>query len=253
MIWWFWLLVVIVILGLIPCLVWISSAIAWKKNHCPNQLDSYLDFYFDIEHQKQLLVMLKMFDDVCKKHNIQYFLISGSALGEYRSGGILPFDDDIDIAVHKSDADYIMNRFDQLFPQYYIEYIGKRKSWFHIHSPTNSRVFIDIFPIEFSHSTQFFHFTGRAFEKWPNHQWTKSDVEQLENRNFNGLYVQCLRNPKPYLDRAYPGHDQEMIITHNHQFKIEHLKFYFTRPKSRVNLTPNVVHALKQSTAMVRI
>ena len=45
-------------------------------------------------HQKILLSILKDFDAVCRKHNIQYMLFAGTALGAVRHRGFIPWDDD---------------------------------------------------------------------------------------------------------------------------------------------------------------
>lgn len=51
------------------------------------------------ELQAVLLEMLKEIDGICKKHDITYYLIGGSALGAVRHNGFLPWDDDADIVM----------------------------------------------------------------------------------------------------------------------------------------------------------
>lgn len=59
------------------------------------------------EQLKQLhQVLLEILDDViqiCQDHNLKFILIGGSAIGALRSGGIIPWDDDIDIAMPRVD------------------------------------------------------------------------------------------------------------------------------------------------------
>lgn len=53
--------------------------------------------------QKVLLAMLKDIDAICKKYEIPYFLMGGSALGAIRHNGFIPWDDDVDIAMKYED------------------------------------------------------------------------------------------------------------------------------------------------------
>ena len=55
--------------------------------------------------QKQLVILelLKIFDYICKKSKIEYWLAYGSLLGAVRHNGFIPWDDDVDIGMMRSD------------------------------------------------------------------------------------------------------------------------------------------------------
>ena len=52
-----------------------------------------------LESQKVLLTLLKEIEQICRKHDITYYLVGGSALGAVRHHGFLPWDDDADIVM----------------------------------------------------------------------------------------------------------------------------------------------------------
>lgn len=54
----------------------------------------------DLEHLQQvILIIAKDIDELCRKHNIKYFLLGGSAIGAVRHNGFIPWDDDLDIVM----------------------------------------------------------------------------------------------------------------------------------------------------------
>lgn len=47
--------------------------------------------------QKKILEIMKYIDVLCRKNEIVYFIMGGTALGAIRHGGFIPWDDDLDI------------------------------------------------------------------------------------------------------------------------------------------------------------
>lgn len=55
--------------------------------------------------QEQLFKLLLEIDDICKRHDIEYFLDQGTILGLVRHGGFLPWDNDLDICMTEPNYD----------------------------------------------------------------------------------------------------------------------------------------------------
>lgn len=49
------------------------------------------------------LLLLKKFDEVCRRNNIKYFLFNGTLLGAVRHNDFIPWDDDCDVAMKRED------------------------------------------------------------------------------------------------------------------------------------------------------
>lgn len=59
-------------------------------------------------HQMRMLSLLEFIDQVCRKHDINYWLSSGTLLGAVRHGGFIPWDDDLDIEMLRQDYNKLM-------------------------------------------------------------------------------------------------------------------------------------------------
>lgn len=60
------------------------------------------------------LGILKQFHSFCVSHDLEYFLVFGSAIGAVRHKGFIPWDDDIDVGMMREDYERFVALFDEL-------------------------------------------------------------------------------------------------------------------------------------------
>ena len=61
------------------------------------------------EIQKAELKIMVKFDEICRSHNLKYFLSFGSLIGAIRHKGFIPWDDDIDIIMPRPDYEKFLD------------------------------------------------------------------------------------------------------------------------------------------------
>ena len=69
------------------------------------------DFYTDGQKRQIQLTafeILKLFDGICRRNDLKYYLTAGSLLGAVRHGGFIPWDDDVDVAMPREDFDKLL-------------------------------------------------------------------------------------------------------------------------------------------------
>ena len=118
--------------------------------------------------QLEELEILKRFVRICDKHGLRYYLVGGTLLGAVRHRGFIPWDDDIDVAMMRSDyecfaeicqkelgAEYFYQS-PETDPYYFLTYAKIRKNGTLAYeerfrnSKFNKGVFIDIIPLDHS-------------------------------------------------------------------------------------------------------
>ena len=84
--------------------------------------ETRLDFVIEEEMKRAWaaeLEVLFLFDDVCHRNNIRYFLDFGTLLGAVRHHGFIPWDDDIDVCMMRKDYMCFLSIADKVLPKPY--------------------------------------------------------------------------------------------------------------------------------------
>ena len=101
--------------------------------------------------QKCDALLLAIFDKLCQKYNLSYWLHWGTLIGAVRHKGFIPWDDDVDVAMPRKDFDKVLHLMKQDN-----EKLGFKISYSNIHPlrgmvlscGEDTGVWIDIFPLD---------------------------------------------------------------------------------------------------------
>lgn len=116
--------------------------------------------------QKTELEILTELDRVCRKHKLRYYIVGGTLIGAARTGGFIPWDDDIDVSMPREDFDKLLTLKDEFSDEFFLQthktekdcyffYAKLRKNGTYFgedkfeHTGIHKGIFMDIFPLDY--------------------------------------------------------------------------------------------------------
>lgn len=203
------------------------------------------------ELQKKEFELLKCLDEICKKINVSYYLVCGSALGAEKYQGFIPWDDDVDVGMYRQDYEqflqlapkYLPEEFflqnyktDPQFPQLYSKLRNSNTTYIEKsveHLNINHGIYIDIFPLD-GYPRKIFETYKLEIKKWF-YKWQLACVYKgdysLKSRILFGIErilgfhkkTQAIVEKLDKLISKYPCDKSRFICNHgNWQGKMEY-------------------------------
>jgi phosphorylcholine metabolism protein LicD len=172
----------------------------------------------------QVCEMMETFTNLLDKYSIDYWIISGTCLGAVRHKGMIPWDDDIDIAIMKDQENILKS---EVFKKD-VDNMGFRlpvygmfgyklvsKDTLPVDAPCVDIIkafdpkyhpFIDIFIMKKGPDKRIIFDRKFAQVAWPKEWFYEDEIFPTKKMNFGSFSFKGPRLPDPYLARAY-GND----------------------------------------------
>ena len=203
-----WYLSVIAFLSIL--VIVLTSSLYRSNKKLKNEKSSCAKEMFDLatespEVSLRLYQLMKDVDMVFRKHNIEYWADGGTILGAVRHGGIIPYDDDLDIEIDSKD----IVRLEPVLID--LEKLGykiskNRTDWVQVFSYdkcSNRENHIDILSITFNgqHAT----FTNNDAVKLfgMKRTFNKSEIFPIKQYKFGDIFISGPSEPISYLEGYY--------------------------------------------------
>lgn len=148
--------------------------------------------------------LLEKFIKIADELDIKYFAVGGTLIGTIRNGGLIPFDDDVDLGI-------LINDVPKIHKYESDEYYFGVCSFGYKFKKKDCDMFIDIFVFEKDE-----HEYKIINDLWPGEAITSYELHPVKKNNFGDIKINVPNNSKKYLDRAFKDWDKKLRIDCGH-------------------------------------
>ena len=182
-------------------------------------------YYTDKDKIKELYKAMNVIHKVLLENNIIYYACGGTLLGIVRhKGGIIPWDDDIDLEVgYKDFKKLLSSKVKKDFKEYgykikkHSEILepGEDYNWLKLQKidKNSTSINIDFFPVKLIKKNEKFRTKSSSIfvnDIWPSNYFYLEELLPLKETKFGSGKILIPNNPVPYLKRLY-GDDWDKI------------------------------------------
>lgn len=176
--------------------------------------------------QKSNTILLKKLKQICDQLGIKFWLHGGSLVGALRHKKCVPWDDDIDVAMMRSDLeklmDYLADNEKYRIAEYYYCCFGCRSYRF-MRKDIDVAFFVDIFPYDNYSLT-----TSSALDDWKKIRSYKERGLMVQYKQIVSKYGKLFNNFKLYDNMDLKNELDALIDAYIHKFKSDESAKYIS-------------------------